>query len=237
MAEGDHGIYHRARCVLFRKTHERFGGLSNMASGYPLVVNGVSIRSSEALYQACRYPHLPGVQRQIIAENNPWMAKMKGKPHRDQSRPDWEEVKVRVMRWCLRVKLAQNWSSFSKLLVETEDLPIVEDSSRDGFWGAVPQDEETLVGENRLGRLLTELRADLQKPNADALGSVEPVPIRDFLLYGEPIQAVHAWRPSTGPLADPDLSTPVTAAWRPRESLSEVARDEPGTMEGFPLPR
>ena len=34
--------YNRQDCITFRKTAERFGGLSNMAGGYPLFVNGVN---------------------------------------------------------------------------------------------------------------------------------------------------------------------------------------------------
>ncbi len=214
MAEGDNGVYHRARCAVFRKTHEEFGGLSNMASGYPLTVNGVSIRTSEALYQACRFPHLPDMQQLIVEQKSPMAAKMVGKPHRDQSRPDWDRVKVRIMRWCLRLKLAQNWPSFFSLLLSTAARPIVEESSRDDFWGARPQDEDTLVGDNRLGRLLMELREDAQQPDADALMYVEPAPIADFSIFGAPIQSVTAGPILAEPLSDPDLNPPETAIWK-----------------------
>src|SRR5262245_37505283 len=100
--------YDRASAVVFLKTKEAFGGLSNMAGGFPLRVNGVRVSTSEALYQACRFPHLPAVQRLIIEQNSPMTAKMKGKPYRGESRPDWDRVRVTIMRWCLRVKLAQN---------------------------------------------------------------------------------------------------------------------------------
>jgi hypothetical protein len=43
------GTYRRAQCVVFRKTNERWGGLSNMAAGFPLWVNGIDIRTSEAI--------------------------------------------------------------------------------------------------------------------------------------------------------------------------------------------
>ncbi|MDT8265677.1 NADAR family protein, partial [Roseomonas sp. DSM 102946] len=109
--------YDRATSVVFLKTKEAFGGLSNMAGGFPLRVNGVRILTSEALYQACRFPHLPDVQKLIIAEASPMTAKMKGKPHRSNSRPDWGAVRVKIMRWCLRVKLIQNFAEFSRLLL------------------------------------------------------------------------------------------------------------------------
>ena len=111
--------YSRDESVVFRITKEGFGGLSNMASGFPLEINGVRVWSSEALYQACRFPHLPKVQEIILRERSPMTAKMMSKPYRKDSRPDWEKINVKVMRWCLRVKLAQNWETFGKLLLST----------------------------------------------------------------------------------------------------------------------
>ena len=93
------------------------------------------------------------------------------------------------MRWCLRVKLAQNWDSFGRLLLSTGDSPIVEDSRKDAFWGAKRADEG-LIGTNALGRLLMELREELKEPDQDRLKVVEPPPIPNFLLYGQPIAQV-----------------------------------------------
>ena len=89
--------YDRSDSVVFRKTKEAFGGLSNMAGGFPLEVNGIRIRTSEALYQACRFPHLPEVQRLIIEQKSPMTAKMKGKPHRHETRPDWDRIRIKFM--------------------------------------------------------------------------------------------------------------------------------------------
>src|SRR5712692_8024088 len=121
MASDQPRTYERHQSVVFLKTNEAFGGLSNMAGGFPLRVNGVRIATSEALYQACRFPHRPEVQRLVIEQTSPMTAKMKTKPYRDDSRPDWDRVRVKIMRWCLRVKLAQNWEKFSELLLRTSD--------------------------------------------------------------------------------------------------------------------
>jgi type I restriction enzyme, S subunit len=195
-------IYDSRVCVTFRSTNEKFGGLSNMAPGFPLEVNDVRIRTSEALYQACRFPHMPDVQRMIIGEVSPMTAKMKSKPFRKHSRSDWDSVaRVRVMRWCLRVKLAQNWAKFSELLLATGDAPIVEDSRRDDFWGAKRSVDDTLVGCNVLGRMLMELREALRGDAVDQLRRVEPPTLSDCLLYGSPIRAVEGSRASTQPTA------------------------------------
>jgi ribA/ribD-fused uncharacterized protein len=165
-----------------------------MASGYPLQINGVRILTTEALYQACRFPHMPEVQREIIGQHSPMTAKMKSKPHRKDSRPDWDDVRYKVMRWCLRVKLAQNYEEFGRLLLATRDRPIVEQSRKDDYWGAKLVDEtgQTLVGQNVLGRLLMELREKLKDDAEGALKTVPPLGISDFLLLGKPIETVTA---------------------------------------------
>lgn len=162
-----------------------------MAPGYPLSVNGVHILTSEALYQACRFPSLPNVQREIIGQHSPMTAKMKSKPHRHLTRSDWDQVRFKIMRWCLRVKLAQNYHEFGQLLLSTRDRPIVEQSHKDSYWGAlVADDDGTLSGLNVLGRLLMELRERLKQDSANDLLIVEPLSIPDFLLFGKPIEAV-----------------------------------------------
>lgn len=183
--------YHRAESVVVYKTKEDFGGLSNMASGYPLQVNGVRILTTEALYQACRFPLLPEAQREIIGQHSPMTAKMKSKPYRKLTRPDWENVRFKIMRWCLRVKLAQNYGEFGRLLLATRDRPIVEQSRKDDYWGAkIADDDETLIGQNVLGRLLMELRERLKQDSAERLLTVDPLSIPDFLLLGRPIETV-----------------------------------------------
>lgn len=184
--------YKQEESVVFRKTREAYGGLSNMAPGYPLMVNGLRVRTSEVLYQACRYPHIPEVQEVLLAERSPMTAKMRTKPYRERSRPDWERARTRVMRWCLRVKLAQNWDKFSRLLLSTAPRPIVELSTRDPFWGAQPRDDGRLVGANVLGRLLMELRDEVQTKGHEGFILIPPPKLQDVLLLGQPIQPVVA---------------------------------------------
>jgi len=224
--------YDRASSVVFLKTDAPFGGLSNMAGGFPLHVQGTRIYTSEALYQACRFPHLPDVQRLIIGQASPMTAKMKSKPHRKDSRPDWDRVRVRVMRWCLRVKLAQNWAKFSELLLRTGDRPIVEESRRDDFWGAKPVDEQTLVGMNVLGRLLMELREAVKAQGPGGFQAVEPLDIPEFLFLGRPIGTVGAHE-----LGARDVASTSTARAPDHEVIKEAAEqgslfDTPAEREG-----
>lgn len=232
--------YDPSASVVFLKTNERFGGLSNMAPGFPLRVNDVRIRTSEALYQACRFPHLPDVQRMIIGEHSPMTAKMRSKPFHKDSRPDWDVVRVRIMRWCLQVKLAQNWREFGRLLLATGDRPIVEKSRKDDFWGAKDAEDGSLVGMNVLGRLLMELREQLKSYEA-GLQSVEPLAIPEFLLFRQPIEAISAadgTAKSVG-IEEPYPSPPAASSAahdRPQPSLFDQPMIARGQLDTQPNP-
>src|SRR5437763_6098245 len=89
--------YLKSKCAVFRKTKEQFGALSNMASGFPLRINGRKIWSAEALYLACRFPDNPDVQRLVLAEYSPMTAKMKSKRFRLETRSDWMALRVKIM--------------------------------------------------------------------------------------------------------------------------------------------
>lgn len=179
--------YKPLECVVFHKTKEEFGGLSNMASGYPIVIVNTEIRTIEALYQACRFPHLPEIQRIIIESKSPMKAKMLTKPFRTQTRTDWNKVRVEIMRWCLRVKLSNNWEQFSQLLFNTGTKAIVEKSRRDTFWGTKLSETGTLVGNNVLGRLLMELREFIKIGTITEFTEVNPPKIHDFFLFQKTI--------------------------------------------------
>jgi ribA/ribD-fused uncharacterized protein len=161
-----------------------------MASGFPISAGHVNVRTSEALYQACRFPLRPDVQGRILAEASPMAAKMVSKKYMSLTREDWERVRVQVMRWCLAVKLARNFESFGRLLEATCDRDIVESSRRDSFWGAVPDGNGRLIGVNALGRLLMELRHRYTSPQRYHQLFVPTPAIQSFVLLGDPIEPV-----------------------------------------------
>lgn len=72
-------------------------------------------------------------------------------------RKDWDSVKVDIMRDILRTKAAQHEYVRRKLLA-TGARELVEDSWRDDFWGWGPNRD----GQNMLGKLWMEIRADLR---------------------------------------------------------------------------
>lgn len=69
-------------------------------------------------------------------------------------RPDWEDVKIDVMRGLLRQKFAEP-TLRAKLLATGTALLVEGNTWGDRFWGQCPVG----VGENWLGRLLMEIRS------------------------------------------------------------------------------
>jgi ribA/ribD-fused uncharacterized protein len=74
-------------------------------------------------------------------------------------RPDWEAVKVDVMRRAVRAKFTQH-TELRAILLETADAILVEHTARDAFWG----DGGDGSGRNVLGQILMEVREELRAP-------------------------------------------------------------------------
>jgi hypothetical protein len=182
--------YDSENIITFAKTENKFGGLSNMASGFSLFVNEINIQSSEILYQACKFPLFPQIQEEIIRTQNPMEAKKISHKYNQYNRQDWEFVKFKVMRWCLEVKLIQNFDKFSELLLSTGSHTIVEYSRKDAIWGAIPTNNFTLKGKNALGRLLMELREKVKTKQICKENVIYPPNIVAFLLFGVQIKEV-----------------------------------------------
>jgi ribA/ribD-fused uncharacterized protein len=136
------------------------------------------------------FPDLPDVQLLIAQQTSAMAAKMRSKPHRSSTREDWTQIRVRVMRWVLRVKLAQHMNGFGGVLLSTGDSSIVERSTKDRYWGAIESQDGTLEGENVLGRLLMALREELRTRSRDELSIVAPPRVDHFLLVGRPVGIV-----------------------------------------------
>jgi len=152
--------YQADEVAAFHRVRDPFGAFSNMAGGYPIRLGGVEAGSSEALYQAFRFPNLPDLQAEVLSAPNPLLAKRHAYTRIGETRSDWDSVKVNVMRFVLRAKFGSHQDRLHPLLSAAGDRPIVEISHRDDFWGARPEGDR-LVGRNVLGRLLMELRLEL----------------------------------------------------------------------------
>lgn len=176
-------IYVIDECVTFRKTNENFGGLSNMAGGYPIYIGGIKILTSEALYQACRFPKYPEVQQEIIEQKSPMTVKDVSRKYDYLTRTDWMNKRVSIMNWCIHMKLLYNWNKMGDLLQRTMKKEIVELSSKDDFWGAFEK-ATYAEGYNVLGLLLKQVRYDYRLNQGKRLITLGCPNVKDFKLFG-----------------------------------------------------
>jgi len=156
--------YKKNECITFKSTKGHHGSLSNMAPNFPIHINNTRLRTVEALYQSLRFPNNPEIQKEIIQYASPISAKKFGRTHLNKTRPDWNRIRFKVMKFCIELKLHQNYENFSKMLLATKDLPIVEYTDKDKVWGATLEGEY-YIGTNALGRLLMELREKVKTDN------------------------------------------------------------------------
>lgn len=183
-------IYSKKDIISFAKIADEWGLFSNMHYG-ALFVNETLIPSVEALYQSCKYPLYPNIQKEILSQDNAMKAKKISRQYIRYQRQDWEDVKFQIMRWCLMVKLIQEWDNLAPLLLKTKGLPIVEYSKKDALWGAMPYGNDKLKGKNILGRLLMDIRDKYILTN-EKPQFIPPLQISAFQLYGVNIGRVYS---------------------------------------------
>lgn len=133
----------------FRDAH-RF--LSNF---FPAEVSyeGAIYPSVENAFQAAKC--VDTSEREVFRVCSPAEAKRFGR--RVRLRPDWEQVKLDIMRRLVTDKFARS-DELHRRLLATEDAELVEGNAwNDTFWGVCRG-----RGQNHLGRILMEVRDDLR---------------------------------------------------------------------------
>ena len=164
--------WHRDDVAAFCKVREEHGDLSNMSNEHPYTDQGLRWKSSEAQYQAMRYPGHPDVQELIRNAPNAFVAKQVAYEHIDKTRPDWKEINVQAMAYVVTRK--RQSARFLAAMEATRGKPIVEISTRDGFWGAKPNGKQ-LTGQNILGAILDQSYAGARE-NELPRGTTFPTP-------------------------------------------------------------
>ncbi len=151
-----HGLDTAERVCFYEQD---FYVLSNFSS-FNLQWKGYTFPTSEHAYHWEKF--FPDVSVRHIAEdilNAPSAHEAFKIAERAKSarRPDWDQVKVDVMRDILRAKAKQH-EYVSRKLLATGDRELVENSWRDDYWGWGPDKD----GQNMLGKLWMEIRAELR---------------------------------------------------------------------------
>lgn len=139
--------------------------LSNFSS-FRVRWRGIDFDTSEAAYHWAKFTGEDGfdeivsrraIQRAILAARSAHDAFKLAQTYVHARRPDWDDVKIEIMRGILRAKANQHPYVRRKLL-DTGNRVLVEDSWRDSYWGHGPDGN----GFNVLGKLWMDIRTELQ---------------------------------------------------------------------------
>lgn len=137
--------------IKFYKTREPYGCFSNFSNHY-VIDKGYKYKTTEHYFQAQKFFDAKNRQ-DVIDAPTPREAATIGRDRNRPLRKDWEEVKDDIMYQALILKVNQN-PEVLKILMETEDAEIVEDSPVDWYWGCGADGK----GKNILGRTWMKVR-------------------------------------------------------------------------------
>lgn len=146
--------------IYFYSTNDLYGEFSNFYQRQ-IKYKNVFYCSSEAAYQAQKFPHDKDVQQKIQNATSPGEAAKLGRSKKYSLRKDWDSVRVTVMMEVLWAKFSQH-KDLAELLLSTEERTLIEHTTRDNFWG----DGGDSSGKNKLGKCLMKIRHLLRKSQA-----------------------------------------------------------------------
>lgn len=131
---------------------QEFYVLSNFSS-FRVYIDGIDFDTAEHAYHWYKFLSPSLVKLDILRARSAHQAFKIARENASKVRPDWDSIKIPIMRNILRTKYEQH-EYVRRKLHETGNRILVEDSWRDDFWGI----GENKDGKNMLGRLWMEIR-------------------------------------------------------------------------------
>lgn len=145
--------------IYFYKVWEPYGCFSNF-SAHSIEIQGIYWSTVEHYYQAQKF--VGSVDAVIIpsihAAETPEEAAALGRCSDRQLRYDWDDVKTQVMREAVLIKFLTH-ADIREVLLNTGNQMLVEDSSKDYFWGCGADK----TGQNHLGKTLMSVREEIRQ--------------------------------------------------------------------------
>lgn len=141
--------------IYFYTAEGLYGCFSNY-SRHGFLVDELWWPTSQHYFQAQKFAGTPYAE-EIRMVVSPKDAARLGRGPKVPVRPDWEAVKDEVMRLAVRRKF-ETTARIRDILLQTGDEILVEDSPIDSYWGT----GEDRTGQNRMGQILMELRAQMR---------------------------------------------------------------------------
>jgi len=141
--------------IHFYSTKDDYGCFSNF-SPHAVQMKGKVWPTSEHYFQAQKFAGHPD-EEDVRQAGSPMIAARMGRSRKRPFRRDWESVKLDVMREVVRAKFTQH-PELTAVLLGTDDAVLVEHTAKDAYWA----DGGDGSGQNWLGRILMEVRAELR---------------------------------------------------------------------------
>ncbi len=144
--------------IYFYKAYEPYGCFSNF-SPHGIKIQNIYWPTVEHYYQAQKFV---GTTDAVIipvihAVLTPEEAAALGRCCTRKVRPDWEEVKTKVMREAILQKFLTH-TEIREILLNTGQQLLVENSPTDYFWGCGAD----RTGQNHLGKILMKVREEIR---------------------------------------------------------------------------
>ncbi|MGB5631157.1 MAG: NADAR family protein [Waterburya sp.] len=146
--------------IFFYSKCPEYSWLSNFSNS-KFTLDDLKWSSVEHFYQAQKFLETETFE-QIRRSATPLKARKAGQNRSLVPRPDWHQVKEEVMRRAIYAKFEQNKQLKLRLLATGEE-ELIHHSSRDLFWGCNKEG----IGDNRLGKIIMEIRHSLRVHNAN----------------------------------------------------------------------
>tara|TARA_R110002124_G_scaffold111976_2_gene265945 strand:+ start:5704 stop:6162 length:459 start_codon:yes stop_codon:yes gene_type:complete len=141
--------------IYFYSTKEAYGEFSNFKA-YPFELKGKTWRTVEHYFQAQKFAGTEH-EEELRETPSPMVVSRKGRSRKRPLRNDWEKVKDQIMREAVYAKFEQH-AELEEMLLNTGDNEIVEQTTRDYYWGCGSEG----TGKNMLGIILMEVRERLR---------------------------------------------------------------------------
>ena len=147
--------------ILFYHSDQPWGELSNF-SRHAVFISGRVWPTVEHYFQAQKF--VGTANDEVIRRcGSPTLAKLRAEElTKEHRRLDWPGVKEAVMLEGLRAKFGQH-PDLAERLLHSGDRLLVEHTRNDSYWG----DGGDGSGQNRLGHLLMQVRAEIRQPVPD----------------------------------------------------------------------
>jgi ribA/ribD-fused uncharacterized protein len=144
--------------IKFYKTNDPHGYMSNYWKA-KFILDDKVWETTEHYYQAMKTLD-PNEQEQVRNAAKANDARLLGQ--KVTLRADFNEVKDQLMRTCLLAKFNQHLC-LKQQLIDTGDDELIEDSKVDAYWGIGADGN----GQNKLGKLLMEIRSELRNERTE----------------------------------------------------------------------